>query len=117
MNTGRQFVAVDVPCTVMFLKPTMPMRLVGTCAVKSTTQLMLLPDLVTVAVTFDNIAFAWALSCPRNIFLASVTQALTVLSPDMIAAAASAGEDIATEPTLAASAAASIWLRSFNAIV
>src|SRR5882724_8559542 len=108
---GRLFVAVELPWIVSVVKPRIPMKLVGTCAVKSTTEVTALPDLVTVAVTFDSIELVCVLSCALKILVASVAPAGIDPSADMVAAAARPGEDFATEPTLAESAAARSWLR------
>ena len=92
------------------------MKAVGTCAVNCTVELTVPLVLVTAAVCwrlFQKVLFdaTWA----SKMFWASVTPAAIVPSAYMVLAALTPGDDFATAPTLAASAAAWSWERKLLA--
>ena len=88
------------------------MNIAGTCAVNCTVDDTTPFDLVTVAWGARPLhQFVLVRSCALKMANASATPDGILPSFCMVIAAATAGDDFATAPTLAASAAAMSWLR------
>src|SRR5215475_3212549 len=98
--------AFAVPLTVNVLRPRTPRMGVGTSAEKWTDAVTVPFDRVTLALTRFRVNPVLPAISALKIFSASVTPAAIEPSLDIAAAAAMAGDAFATEPTLAASAAA-----------
>src|SRR5450432_51904 len=112
MNSGMLAVEVEVPVTVTELLPMTPRNIVGILAEKETVDVTAPAVLVTTGVTLLSVKPATPDILPVKTFVASVTPAgigpSTVIEP----AAAKAGDVLAIDATLAASAAACNLLRS-----